>query len=328
MLSAFASSLPFQAHKSPHRTINRVSQFPKCALRVPIPGTDGRSCLNVSLAPAAAYAVYLPYIAFFSAAHSPELAPQHPLWDALQLSINFNFVLPLAFPNVAPALNPVAEALFNATVAYAVLFIGFALDVPRCTATSYADDADADPKRWNQSKSSGNNSCRILAPSAVWAVLLVPILTNITWLPYLALRASANPDGEVVRRPKLPSWLLRVSESWLLPLYSIVILAGSVAYFLTAHPSLEIPADVGPRLQELALLCRYDILSSSFAADCVAFALFQGWLVDDDRVLRGWNGPRADRASVLAKYVPFIGLAWYLLERAVDPAAHNLHDEC
>lgn len=39
------------------------------------------------------------------------------LKEAMDLSLNFWFVMPLAFPHIAPHLSPTLEGLFNLTVA-------------------------------------------------------------------------------------------------------------------------------------------------------------------------------------------------------------------
>jgi hypothetical protein len=150
---------------------------------------------------------------------------------------------------------------------------------------------------------------------------LLPFLTNIVWLPYLALRvplARTNLESGDKRqsRLKIPRPLVRAVQSKALPLYSVTVLYGAAA-----RASPELPVDAVTRLHELARLCQEDILSASFAADWCVFAFTQSWLVADDVALRKWTGVRAERASSVARIIPFLGLAWYLLERARDPEA-------
>jgi hypothetical protein len=159
-------------------------------------------------------------------------------------------------------------------------------------------------------------------PSATVACILVPLITNIIWLPYLALRASALPGSSARSTPAV---LVRIAQSPLLPAYALTVVLASVPYFLFAHASPALPAgDVGARFADLYALCKNDILASSFAVDCGAFALFQGYLVGDDASMRGWKGERATRAKAAARFVPFFGLVWYLFERAFDDGAHKL----
>lgn len=323
MSSAFISPSGLHILRHARESKSRMERFTTCAVQLPVPGGKAGTSLRVSLAPAAAYAVYFPYIFFFSSAHASNLPPQHPLWQALQLSLNFNFVLPLTFPSIAPMLSPVAEAIFNATVAYAILLVGFAADTPGFSTSSKDKAASAYSVDIFEREKPNTDTRRVFSPSTVWAVLLVPFLTNITWLPYLALRASSKADLDKNYVPSLPPLLARVSQSPFLPIYGLAVMGASILYGLLAHPSADLPAAFGPRLAEVAQLCKNDILCNSFAADFAMFALFQGWLVDDDRAVRSWTGPRADRAGVAAKLVPFFGLVWYLFERSSDSAARK-----
>jgi hypothetical protein len=284
-------------------------------MRVPLPGR--LPALSVSWAPALGYAVYLPYILHLSPSHAIEQT-QNPLVVAALLSLNFNFVLPLTLPSLAPPLSPVLEALFNATVAYAVLFIGFALDAPGSADGTLASESSVSSDRAALSST--------FTPDPFVAFSLLPFLTNIVWLPYLALRVPIQgttvETGENRQScSKVPRPMIRALQSKGLPLYSVTVLLASVLYGAVARASPELPVDTVARLHELARLCHEDILSASFAADWCVFAFTQSWLVADDVALRKWSGMRAERASSAALLIPFFGLAWYLLERARDPEA-------
>jgi hypothetical protein len=304
--ATWAPRLPLRPYCRPtstsrYRRISPTNELPSIAI--------GR--LRISPIPALAYAAYMPYISLLSPAHSPLLPEQHPLLLAAQLSLNFNYVMPLLLPAFAPSLDPALEAIFNVTVAWAILFLGFACDSPGAahhakTAANFSDDDTVKPP---------------FVPSATWAVTLVPIVTNIIWLPYLALRNRVSSASV----PRTPPLLASVAQSPLLPTYALVTVLASAAYFAFAHASDALPAgDLGARLADLRTLCRDDILASSFAADCAMFAIFQGWLVKDDAALRAWSGPRAETAKTAARFVPFFGLCWYLFERAADVGARKL----
>jgi hypothetical protein len=291
----------------------------RCALRVPLPG--GLPALSVAVAPALGYAVYLPYIFYFSAAHGTEHA-LHPAVLAGLLSLNFDFVLPLMLPSVAPTLNPVLEALFNATVAYATLLVGFVTDVPGIARHAGGEAGfGVDTTAPLPSLDNIEAKRRTFAPDTTITFLLLPFLTNIVWLPYLALRGGASDKAP---RPDPPRLLVRVAQSGALPLYALAVVLAAVVYGAAARASPALPADVLARVRELARLCREDVLAASFAADWAVFAATQGWLVADDAALRSWTGTRADRAAAAARFVPFFGLVWYMLERARDPRATRL----
>lgn len=237
--------------------------------------------------------IYFPTIFLLSPAHAPSAPPQIPLAEALDLSLNFSYILPLSFPSLAPHCNPVTESLFNICVAHATLLLGFAHDRP-----GHAE---------NTAPSGAQN--KILSPAT--AVILVPFLTNMLWLPYLSIRPLLPPPSPP------PKPLSALSQSRLLPAYAVATLVLSGVYFIFGRPA-DITPSFAPRFAELATLLHDNVLASSFAADILAFSILQGACVDDDISLRSWTGARMERARAAAKFVPFLGLAWYLYERADD----------
>ena len=54
--------------------------------------------------------------------------PPEFLSTVLDLSLNFFFILPLTDPSSAPVNDPMYEAIFNAAIAFSLLFVGFAAD--------------------------------------------------------------------------------------------------------------------------------------------------------------------------------------------------------
>ena len=66
-------------------------------------------------------------------------------------------------------------------------------------------------------------------------------------------------------------------------------------------------------------------MGSSFVVDLVIFALFQGWLVDDDLRRRGVAEGELGSLRSIAKFVPFAGLGYYLTAR---PAFEDGPPEC
>lgn len=125
------------------------------------------------------------------------LTPGASLSEALALSLNYLYVLPLTLPSLAPTLHPCLEALFHVTVAWAVLLLGF------------ASDSDS--------------------PRARALLLLTPLLTNIVYLPYLVVREPS------AARPRKTGWRV-FCESPALPVFSLLSAAGSVAWGALARP--------------------------------------------------------------------------------------------
>ena len=67
----------------------------------------------------------------------------------------------------------------------------------------------------------------------------------------------------------------------------------------------------------LASLLSQERLAYALLGDCAFFALFQGWLLEDDLARREDVAAPDERARLLlvGRFVPFVGLAWYLLAR-------------
>ena len=68
-------------------------------------------------------------------------------------------------------------------------------------------------------------------------------------------------------------------------------------------------------------LLSIDRVGSSFIVDLAIFALFQGWLVDDDMRRRGIDIDAGEMAGLrtIAKFIPFFGMAAYLTARPQLP---------
>lgn len=217
-------------------------------------------------------------------------------------------------PSVAPVEDPLLEAIFNITVSYAVLLVGFAGDWPGHS------DSQQSTTNENVSHESNDDMDQKFSPDSTLFILLCLFLTNICWLPYLILRQGPNPttssksNAPVSKCPKL---LLRISQSPWLPIYACTIFLISIGFAIYGRPSIDLPAgDITSRVQDFQRLWRMDILFDSFIVDCAAFFCFQSWLVNDDQSQRGWKGSSANRAKQAARFIPFFGLAWYLIERS------------
>lgn len=209
------------------------------------------------------------------------LDASHSLREALSLSLNFSYITPTLFPHMAPVFHPCYEALFHIIVAWALLFLPF-----------LTEDERSDP-----------------AIPATPFLLATPLLTNLVYLPYLLLRTP--PTTPLPKTPETP--LLSLSESRILPIISLLLLALSLPWALFARP------EFGPPLVRIASfqhVISHDTLAHAFVLDALAFSTFQSWLVSADAARRTWmsDGLR-ERAIMAARFVPLFGLAFYVWQR-------------
>lgn len=202
-----------------------------------------------------AWAVYVGYLLLSDLPPGPSLLHTKPetLQEALDLSLNFWFVLPALFPNNAPVLSPALEGLFNLVVAWGLLFWGFIID--------------------------GRNQRFPLLPFLIGTAFL----TNVFYLPWLALR---QPNPQAPSGSLTP--LEKMGESRMLPIAVSVAIAASLAWAALARPEF---GDLQARWTSLLELLSSDRLAYSFVTDLVVFWLFQSWLVRDDMARRNWHNP-------------------------------------
>lgn len=231
------------------------------------------------------WCVWITYVGYLLLSDLPPgesvLHPQpETLKEAIDLSLNFWFVLPALFPNIAPVLHPMLEGLFNITIAWGLLFWGFLID--------------------------GRQQRLPIVPFLVGTALL----TNVFYLPWLALR-QPNPDPpEVALSP-----LEKFAESRVLPLVLATVALASVGWAVWARPEF---GDLPNRWRVLRQLLESDRLAYSFLLDLLVFWLFQSWLVTDDMARRQWHD---DKALWITRLIPFVGLVFYLLRRPALPIA-------
>jgi hypothetical protein len=243
-----------------------------------------------------AWALYMFHVFLSDAPCGPDATGQlcgiglPALVEALQLSFNFWFVMPLALPSVAPVLHPALEGLFNVVVAWGGLFFGLLSD--------------------------GRRQRVPMLPFLVGTAFL----TNVFYLPYLGLRGPAGDSGDAAAQPP-PAAALRAAESRWWPALMTAVLAGSVLWACVGRAGGDAAAAWGDPAARWAALTGMalgtDRLAHSFLVDCATFWAFQGALLPDDLRRRGLDparGPGA-AAAALGWAVPFLGLVGYLLWR-------------
>jgi hypothetical protein len=249
--------------------------------------------------PLALWLAYV-FIVFFSegilpGANALQLDPR--TWmEVRDLSINFFFVSPLLQLPFSPTVHPLLEAVFNGLLAWAALFAGFLSD----------DDRPNKPN---------------LIPMLP-VVAGMQLLTSAFFLPYLVLRSN-EPTSETMKLYRQDLGLIAtITES---PWWGIVLGGVGIESILWGIWGRLVEfGGWNDRWTSYLDLLSTDRVGSSFLVDLVIFALFQGWLVDDDWLRRQ---PKQKSASgndavllLVAKYVPFFGLAAYLALRPSLPS--------
>lgn len=307
------------------------------------PGSAGLELLSfaskliaepVRLVPLATWLAYV-YFVFFSHAllPGPDVTQLDPAtWaEVLGLSLNFGFVAPLLHLPFSPVLHPGLEAIFNLLLAWAAAFAAFASD-------------------GRAGRQSGSMLPTLLGMQA---------LTNAVLLPYLVLRAPEDDDSAAAAATAASSSTFanaaeeasaqassagvavrgypavhvedlsgfeQLCESPFLGVGLAAWGAAAIGWGAWARADqLQFGADLPARLASLAELLAGDRVGTSFVLDLVLFALFQGWLVDDDLGRRGAGPGTARGAEVaglraVAKSVPFFGLCAYSAFRPPLPS--------
>mmetsp|Transcript_24177 Transcript_24177/g.67024 ORF Transcript_24177/g.67024 Transcript_24177/m.67024 type:complete len:631 (+) Transcript_24177:196-2088(+) len=254
----------------------------------------------VRLVPLAVWIAYI-WIVFFSDGILPganALQLEQRTWEeVLQLSLNFFLVSPILNLPLSPTIHPMLEGVFNLLLSWAAMFAGF-----------LSDDRKDKPN---------------LFPMLP-AVVGMQFLTSAFLLPYLAIRSRETRSN--VAMPDL-STVARACES---PLLGIVM--GAVGSLSIAWGYLGRQQEYGSlfseRYNSFVELLSIDRVGSSFLVDLVIFGLFQFWLVEDDLRRRGIENTNTPLA-VTAKYVPFFGLASYLMFRpALPDESKRLTNDC
>jgi len=239
----------------------------------------------VRIIPVVVWGLYC-YVVFFSnwfyglPAQSLELRTWEEVRD---LSINFFLVSPILNLPFSPVVHPGLEGIFNLLLSWAALFAGF-----------LSDDRKKKPN---------------LLPMLP-TVIGMQFLTSAFLLPYIATRSTEGELKGKITREDLSN-VTQVAESRILGVAMGIVGTGSI--FWGAFARTQDFGDLVTRYSSLIDLLSIDRVGSSFVVDLVIFGFFQGWLVDDDSKRRGMDS--SSPLTKAAKYIPFFGLAAYLIFR-------------
>ncbi|GMH65576.1 hypothetical protein TrLO_g8866 [Triparma laevis f. longispina] len=135
-------------------------------------------------------------------------------------------------------------------------------------------------------------------------------LTSAFFLPYLGVREEYDEGRGRLEGERVKGVYKLIGENRVVPGLLSFVGTGSIFWGLFGRPEF---GDFNERFTSLNELLSIDRVGSSFIVDLVVFGLFQGWLVDDDVKRRG--GDMSDVNVLAAKFIPFFGLAFYLLTR-------------
>jgi len=233
------------------------------------------------------------YVVFFSDWFFglPATALEQRTWEEVRdLSLNFFFVSPLLNLPFSPVVHPMLECTFNLLLSWAAMFAGFLSDERREKPNLFP---------------------------MLTAVIGMQFLTSFFLLPFLATRSTESK--ELVYREELPR-VAQITESRLLgPTMSFV---GIGSIFWAFFSRVEF-GGFNERLSSFLELLSIDRVGSSFLVDLAVFALFQGWLVDDDLKRRGVSSD--EPLAKAAKYVPFLGMGAYLALRPQLPKRNTVN---
>lgn len=250
---------------------------------------------SFNVIPAVAYGTYMSRL-FLLPPFPHDLSKD--LQEAWDLSLNFGYFIPILFPNYSPVIHPIVEGVFHVVAAWSFLLLGFA-----------SLDAYNPPSK----------------PPIKPFILLAPFLTNIVFMPYLVLRQQPPKLNSTAGETQLPqpqqipqrkrTRLIKLGESVFVPYISLALAAISIPWALFGRPEF---GPLSTRMHTfIHLTTTTDILSYSFLVDIIMFTLFQSFLVDFDARQRQWTSQyRQKSATIVARFVPFLGLAFYLLQRA------------
>mmetsp|Transcript_2791 Transcript_2791/g.3751 ORF Transcript_2791/g.3751 Transcript_2791/m.3751 type:complete len:628 (+) Transcript_2791:104-1987(+) len=238
------------------------------------------------IAPLVVWALYI-VIVFFSDGIIPganALQLEQRTWEEVRdLSLNFFLVSPILGLPFAPIVHPMLEGVFNLLLSWAAMFAGF-----------LSDDRKDKPN---------------LLPMFPMVVGM-QALTSAFLLPYLAFRSTETCSNDVSK-----SDLSVVGQACESPVLGGLM--GAVGSLSIGWAFLGRQGDFGDlpvRWASFQELLSIDRVGCSFLVDLAIFGLFQFWLVDDDLKRRGVEDTSSPLA-LAAKYVPFFGMATYLMFR-------------
>ena len=150
------------------------------------------------------------------------------------------------------------------------------------------------------------------------------VFTNTAFLPYLALRPDPSECPRRLCKEDLSHLERVLSEDKKISLTYILAGIYSLGWAAFGRPEwFEAGGSLGERWSSLVDLLCSDRFTVASAVEMALFAIFQGWLVDDDWAKRA-HGDDGKWMTDLAKYVPFFGLGYYMMARPPLPSEKDM----
>jgi len=217
--------------------------------------------------------------------------------EVRDLSLNFWLVLPTVSLASAPHIHPMLEGTFNLVLVWSGLFAGFLID--------------------------GRTKKSSLSNSMISTVLGMQLLTNAIYLPYLVSRDVEDECTITSSSFQSLTLLESAAESRALP--AVLFAVGCPSVYWSLAGRVDEYGEWTERFSSYLHLIQSDRLTFSLVVDLLYYTIFQGWLIDSDfrrRVDLSESG-RYGWLKVIGKWVPFAGLATYLLLRPPLCAVNN-----
>ena len=241
----------------------------------------------VRFLPAVIWVVYM-YVLFISDGILPganALALEQRTWEEVRdLSLNFFLVAPTLNLPFSPVVHPMLEGVFNLLLAWAAMFAGFLSD---------------------ERKDKPN-----LLPFGP-ILIGMQFLTSGFLLPYLFTRSIETKTQAYIE--DIDGDIQTLIAEWR-PLGGLLGVVGTASIYWGFFARPEFGA-FSERYASFGDLLSIDRVGSSFIVDLIIFAIFQSWFVDDDLKRRGVFEGKMMVLRNIAKYIPFFGLAVYLMAR-------------
>ncbi|KAG1670978.1 hypothetical protein FOA52_014367 [Chlamydomonas sp. UWO 241] len=243
---------------------------------------------NPSRAPLGAAALWAFYAAYTAYIMLGTSAPGAPAWQTppevleqvLNLSLNFFYVnigLDAIGAHLVPCVadHPVYEALFNAINAWSLMCVPLLLSDGRAAK---------------------------VANRPAWAAGVM-FLTNVFFIPFMALRAAPEPEP-----PGAPPPAAFVSARKPPPSDALPAWAPAIGAVCAAVGVLSIGWAAGARPEVGDLAARADYFQTMFSSDRVFYAF-----IIDAGLYSVWQSMLLEGAEAKFRYIPFFGLAAYLI---------------
>ncbi|KAL4535829.1 hypothetical protein Ndes2526A_g05392 [Nannochloris sp. 'desiccata'] len=255
------------------------------------PAADPSNLSNLPIAAATMGVFWLAYISYVMLSTA---APGLPVWqttpDTLMSVINesynffyVNILLEKFNLNPVPCIaeHPVGEALFNFVNAWSMMMLPV----------------------WANDKPQGKKPVNSTMKIGLFVGTM--FLTNVFLPVYLALRLIPAPKEEGAKlEEKVTSGTLTL-PSYISPLFGGVAgVVGVVSVIWAAAARPELAGDLSSRYQYFTDMASTDRVFWAFCVDSILYSVWQAWLLGD-----------AGNAKTWQRYIPFFGMAGYLVEK-------------